>query len=53
MRTLIAKLPRDSRERVKAVAEKLRDTVASDDGQEAELALTLVLAELMARSGKH
>jgi hypothetical protein len=47
VRKLVAQLPPDSKRHVEAVAAALREFVAADDTQEAELAFTLVLAELV------
>jgi hypothetical protein len=54
VRRLIARLPRDSKRHVLAVAAVLRKMVDEDEEiQEVELAFTLVLAELVARADKH
>jgi hypothetical protein len=54
VRELIARLPRDSKRHVLAVAAALRQMVDEDEEiQEVELAFTLVLAELVARADKH
>ncbi len=51
VRKVIARLPRDSKRHVEAVAAALWEIVAEDgDSQEVELALTLVLAQLLARA---
>lgn len=47
VRKLVAQLPPDSKRHVEAVAAALREFVAADDTQEAELAFTPVLAELV------
>lgn len=54
VRKLISRLPRESKRHVLTVAASLRQMVEEDeDVQEVELAFTLVLAELVARTAKH
>jgi hypothetical protein len=50
VRSLIASLPEEAQCHIETVAAALRQIVTGDEGQETELAVTLVLAEIMGRT---